>query len=115
MRFRDLPGGINRADYSWPMISCIHPEHGSYQMDVHCLRDPKTDVRVLMAFAGYAKPNSPERKRRVDLVADTAREMGDVIEPLEESDISQDIALRLAATLHDKPGTKVVLMQVARP
>ena len=34
-RFRDLPGGINRATYAWPIVSVIHPEHGVYEMDVH--------------------------------------------------------------------------------
>jgi hypothetical protein len=26
-----LPGGIARAKYMWPRISCIHPEHGVYE------------------------------------------------------------------------------------
>ena len=34
-RFRDLPGGIDRTNYSRPHISAIHPEHGVYEMDVH--------------------------------------------------------------------------------
>ena len=69
-RFRDLPGGIDRTNYSWPHISAIHPEHGVYEMDVHCLRSPKGE-RVLLAFLGHTRPASPERRDQVDLVADT--------------------------------------------
>ena len=43
-RFRDLPGGIDRATYGWPHVSCIHPEHGVYKMDVHRLRSPTTGL-----------------------------------------------------------------------
>lgn len=113
-RFRNLPGGIDRTRYMWPRVSCIHPEHGVYEMDVHCLRSPKGE-RVLLAFLGHTRPNSPQRRKQVDLVADTARGVGDVIEPLEESDISDDIALRLAAEFYAHPGTNMCVMQVARP
>ena len=113
-RFRDLPGGIDRASYMWPMISGIHPEHGSYQMDVHCLHNPATGERTLMAIAGYAKPNSTERRRRIEMVADTARGTDSVIEELVDSDITDDISMRLAATLAAHPGTNVVMMSVGR-
>jgi hypothetical protein len=46
-RFRDLPGGIDRAAYCWPMLTVIHPEHGAYRMDVHCVRNPDNGSRVL--------------------------------------------------------------------
>lgn len=51
-RFRDLPGGIDRARYLWPIVSCIHPEHGVYEMAVHCLRSPAGEM-VLLAFLGH--------------------------------------------------------------
>jgi hypothetical protein len=116
-RFRDLPGGIDRANYAWPIVSVIHPDHGVYEMAVHCLRAPD-GAMCLVAFGGplgHTRPASPERRKQVDLVADIARGMGDVIEPLEESDISGDIAELLAAHFHAHPDTGVFVMQVSRP
>jgi hypothetical protein len=114
-RFRELPGGIDRASYLWPMITAIHPEYGSYQMDVHCVRDPKSGAMSLIAFSGYAKPNSPERRRRLDLLADVAREMNNVIHEIDEDDVTADISVRLAAEFYANPESKIVVMQVARP
>lgn len=111
-RFRDLPGGHDRATYSWPRVSCIHPEHGVYEMDVHCLRGP--EGAWLIAFLGYNTPSSTERRRQIDQVAEVAREMGDVIEPLEESDISRELAVDLAAKFYANPGTNLIIMQVPR-
>jgi hypothetical protein len=114
-RFRDLPGGIDRGSYLWPMISVIHPEHGAYDMDVHCLRDPDTNDRVLVAYSGRTKPNSVERKARIDRLAKVARGLGDVIEPITEDDVTGDIAIRLAAELHTNPVTDLILMPLGQP
>lgn len=114
-RFRDLPGGIDRGNYMWPIISVIHPEHGVYEMAVHCLRNPTDSARILIAFLGHTKPHSPQRRSQVEMVADTARGIGDVIEPIDESDISDDIAMRLAAEFHAHPETNAVIMPVGRP
>ena len=79
-------------------------------MDVHCVGSPEEGTRILLAFPGYHKPNSPQRRAQVDLIAGMARSMGDVIEPIDETDISMDIAIRLAARMHANPGVQVILM-----
>jgi len=80
---------------------------------VHCLRNPHSGATVLLAFAGYAKPNTPQRRHRIDMVAETAaRGCGDVIQPINESDISSDVALRLAAEFHANPSLDVILLPV---
>jgi hypothetical protein len=56
-----------------------------------------------------------QRRNQVDVVRDTARGMGDVIEPLEESDISGDIAVAVAAQFYAHPGQQICVMQVAQP
>jgi hypothetical protein len=109
-RFRDLPGGINRARYNWPQVSVIHPERGVFEMDVHCVRDPKSGETTLLAFPGHTRPNSIERKGQVDLIAEMARTMGNVIEPIDVSDVTDEMALLLAARLWANPGTQVIIM-----
>jgi hypothetical protein len=109
-----LPGGIDRARYEWPQISLIHPEFGTYNMDVHCVRNPQTDAMVLIVFPGVA-PIGKARRLQVDLVADVAEGMGDVIVELNGSDISDDVKLRLAANIAAHPDEKIILMQVQRP
>jgi hypothetical protein len=52
---------------------------------------------VLIAFLGRTRPNSDERRNQVDIVTNLVKEMGNVIEPLEETDVSGGIAVRLAA------------------
>lgn len=115
MRYRDLPGGTDRATYEWPRITAVHPEHGSYEMDVHCLRTTATGALVLYAFGGeLIGVSRAARSKQVEMIAEVARGTGAVVEPIVKADITQAIAVRLAATFHTKPGS-VVVMQVARP
>jgi hypothetical protein len=110
-----LPGGIDRTTYGWPQVSVIHPEHGAYEMAVHCIQNPDSGAMVLLAFAGHTKPNSLQRSEQIDLVADVATNMNDVIVPLDESDVTGDVLLLLAAKFHAEPGVQLILMQVERP
>lgn len=96
------------SDYQWPRVTAIHPEHGSYQLDVHCLRD-SDGAMVLVAFHG--KPSN-EQVPRVRLLAEA---LGAAIEPLAEQDISHELAANLAAHFYDNPGSGVCVMQVQRP
>lgn len=93
------------APYAWPSVTAIHPEHGAYTFDVHCVQSP-AGAMVLVAFKGT------NRKRQTRIVRDLARKSGDEIVELAEDDISEDIAVRLAGCFHDRPATKTVVMQV---
>jgi hypothetical protein len=86
----------------------IHPEHGSYQVDVHCLRS-KSGSMTLVVFCGVPS------YEQAPLVRRTARALGDTVEQLSEEDISEDIAWRLAAEFHLRDGRGVVVMPVQRP
>jgi hypothetical protein len=108
-----LPGGINRATYQWPQVSVTHPEYGAYTMEIHCLRSLR-GTSTLMAFTGHTRPNTAERKAMIDLVAEVARGTDSVIEPIDESDISSDVAVRLAAEIHADPAAQMVIMAVER-
>lgn len=106
-----LPGGIPRADYQWPHVSCLYPEHGVYEMDVHCTRSPN-GAMTLIAFLAHTKPNSADRRKQIDMVADIADGVGHIVVPLNEADISRDIALELAAYFHANPDSEVSVIQV---
>jgi hypothetical protein len=87
-RKRDRP---NREPcYTWPRVTVVHPEHGSYQMDVHGLRS-LSGALTLVAYQGV------DSDKQVELVRQTATGTESTIERLTEADISEDIALLLAA------------------
>jgi hypothetical protein len=109
-----LPGGIDRTTYGWPQVSVIHPKHGACEMAVHCVQNPDSGAMVLIAFAGHTKPNSPQRSKQIDLVAEVATNINDVVVPLDESDLTGDVLMLLAANFHAKPDAGVLLMQVER-
>lgn len=95
--------------YEWPQITVVHPEHGSYQMHVHLLRSPVGEL-VLAAFS-----HGVNSRRQVEIVRNIARDLGDTIEPLTEDDISEDMAIRLAAQFHARPNLQVAILPVTRP
>ena len=99
---------MNGQPYEWPRVTAVHPEHGAYQMDVHCLRSADGAL-VLVAFQDTPK------QRQVKIVRKAARERGDAIERLDAADITQEVGVRLAAMFHDNPGTHIAVLQVKRP
>lgn len=101
MRYRKA----GRKGYTWPAVTVIHPEHGSYRMNVHGVRHPDGAV-TLMAFTF----DQGQQRKQVDLVFSVAAaQKSDVIQ-LEEADIPEDLGVFLAAKAHASPETGVLVL-----
>jgi hypothetical protein len=78
----------------WVRITASHPDHGNYEMDVHCLRSPATGEINLIVF------NDQPREKQLETVKLIASNTGQVIEPLRRGDVSNDLADLMANTFH---------------
>jgi hypothetical protein len=99
---------VTVTEYEFPRVTVIHPEHGSYQVDVHCLRSPDGAL-VLVAFNGVPS------YEQVPMVRKVAIGTGDELVDLAQDDITEDMAMLLAANFNANPGTHCVVVQVERP
>jgi hypothetical protein len=95
-----------RAGYEWPLISVVHPDHGSYEFAIHGVR-AATGAVTLMAFHGV--PAGDPAKMN-DVVFDTARGTRSQVIRLCEDDVSDELAVFLAAQAHAKPLTGVLIV-----
>jgi hypothetical protein len=91
------------TEYTWPRIKAIHPDHGSHEMDVHCVRT--NGSLVLVAFAA----NTRTKARQVELIWELADGMGAEILPLKLSNITTEVAIALASTLMSGESSMAVL------
>lgn len=95
-----------RKGYSWPRVNAIHPECGSFQFSVHGVRSAAGSV-TLMAFHGGPEA---DQTKMVDVVFDTARGTRSRVIQLSEDDISEALALFVAAQAEAHPDTGVLIL-----
>jgi hypothetical protein len=91
--------------YEWPMITVVHPEHGSYRFGVHGTRRRGTDTLTLVAFG-----NGANSVQQCDVVFDVAAGTGSDVVQLEQREMSDDLGLFLAAKVHADPETGVLIV-----
>lgn len=91
--------------YAWPMLTVVHPEHGSFRLHVHGVRKRGTGSLTLVAFG-----NGAPSVKQADLVRSVARGTGSEIVQLDEDDISESLGLFLAAKVHEDPETGVLIV-----
>jgi hypothetical protein len=72
---------------------------------VHGMRRRGTPVLTLVAFA-----NAPKSEQMCDIVFSTAAGTGSDVVQMDESDISEDLALFIAAKAHASPETGVLVV-----
>jgi len=89
--------------YEWPSVTVVHPEFGSYRLDIHGVRRKGSGIVTLVVFSGALSTE------QVPIVRSTAEGTGSEIVQLSEDDISQDLAVFLAAQVHAKPKNKVFI------
>lgn len=95
-----------RGGYEWPRVNIIHPDHGSFRFSVHGVRAASGCV-TLMAFHG--QPEAATTKM-VNLVFEAARGIHSRVIELSEEDISEDLAIFIAAKAHANPDTGVLIL-----
>lgn len=64
------PADAKRGGRDWPCVTVIHPEHGSYEMDVHGLQASNGHI-VLAAFLGKDGASGGKRSRRTSIASPT--------------------------------------------
>lgn len=91
--------------YEWPMITVLHPEFGSYRLHVHGLRPRGSADLTLVVFA-----NGASSVKQAGLVEQVADGIGSEIVQLSEDDISEPLAVFMAAQAHAKPDSGVLIV-----
>ena len=100
--------GARQSDgtgYSWPMVTIVHPDHGSFLVHIHGVRKRGTGTLTLMAFA-----NGATSVQQAGIVRAMARGVDSEIVQLSEDDVSDDLGVFLAAKVHADPGTGVLIV-----
>jgi hypothetical protein len=76
--------------YSWPQVTAVSLDAGAIQLDVHAIRSSDNGVMTFMVFRNV-KP-----ARQVDLLTRIAKNMGDDIVQLHDTDITEEMGRKLA-------------------
>lgn len=95
-----------RNGYEWPRINMISPDHGAFRFSIHGVRAADGAV-TLMAFHG--QPEADDTKM-IDVVFETARGTRSRVIRLSEDDITEHLALFVAAQAETNPNTGVLVL-----
>lgn len=93
------------SGYSCLRADVVHPEYGSYRVDIHGVHSPD-DGLVLMAFFGVPA------QEQLDTVSAAALHFGGSVVQLPDDAISMELAARLAAHFHAHPTSGITVVQV---
>jgi hypothetical protein len=98
-------GDPRRRQYEWPMVTIVHPDHGSYLLHVHGTRKRGTDALTLTVFG-----NGANSVQQCDVVFACAEGTDSDVVHLDRADITEDLSIFLAAKIHDDPSTGVLVV-----
>jgi hypothetical protein len=84
--------------YEWPMVTVVHPDHGSYRLHIHGTRPRSTGVLTLVVFG-----NGANSVQQCDVVFSTAAGTNSDVVQLGQEEITEDLGLFLAAKIHAEP------------
>jgi hypothetical protein len=93
------------AGYSWPVITVVHPDHGSYRFGIHGTRKRGTDTLTLVAFG-----NGAGSVQQCDVVFDVAATTASDVVQLRQDEMTEDLGVFLAAKIQAEPGAGVLIV-----
>lgn len=96
---------VTFGDYLWPRLTVIHRQYGSWAIDVHGVQYPDDQI-VLVAFCGI------DTAKQVETLDAISKGQCAPVAELSPDQISDDVAILLAAKFHEEPDAHIVLLQV---
>jgi hypothetical protein len=94
--------------YEWPMITVVHPDHGSFRFHVHGIRGRGPNGHSVVTLVAFG--NGASSHKQVDMVLDTAHGTHSEIIRVHEDDISEDLGIVLAEKQHANPEAGVLIV-----